>query len=201
MLVSIKIEFHTLTGFRCCLILDKITASYTLEEQHKLVEVQLSDYATKKVLADEALAIHEAMIPLTRELHSHENMAVLDMLTAEKLALLSDLQQFEDSTNDIQTIRESVEPIIWHHNLTLLNSLTSAKIAKWDKISDVETELQQFQDSTQHDQQIQNGTAIKIPFQWLSSDSHVTTLSDCNISNGTHIILPLPDVPITCIRW
>ena len=94
-------------------ILDNITASYTLEEQRKLAEIEPSDYATKKALADEALAIREAMIPLTRELHSHQNMAVLDMLTAEQLALLSGLQQFEDSTKyDIQTIRESVEPVI-----------------------------------------------------------------------------------------
>lgn len=118
-------------------VLDEITASYTLEEQRKLAEIQPSDYATKKALADEALAIREAMIPLTRELHSHENMAVLDMLTAEQLTLLDGLQQFEDSTKyDIQTIRESVDPVIsqahWHHNLTLLNSITAEKITKWD---------------------------------------------------------------------
>lgn len=290
--------------------------------------VNISNYATIERLNEEVLAIRESMIPLTRELHSHQNMAVLDTLTAEQLALLGDLQQFEDSTRyDIQTIRESVEPVIsqahWHHNLTLLNSLTSAKIAKWDEISDVETELQQFQDSVLYDQQnqndrilylenritllesqianennavtlfsagaevfdlygselftiynnaynsitdfsanyphflsadndyqisfsvddfgwdgmvyivctkelnlseksqismcyksgatdngdlyfvtkperidmpisvyvytqIQNGTAIKIPFQWLYSDSHITTLSDCNVSNGTY---------------
>ncbi len=168
-------------------ILDEITASYTLEEQRKLTEIQPSDYATKKALADEALAIREAMIPLTRELHSHENMAVLDMLTAEQLALLSDLQQFEDSTKyDIQTIRESVEPVIsqahWHHNLTLLNSLTSAKVAKWDKIPDVETELQQFKDSTQYDQQNQNDTIqmlenrITILESQLASGNNAVTL-------------------------
>ena len=118
-------------------VLDEITASYTLEEQRKLAEIQLSDYATKKALADEALAIREAMIPLTRELHSHENMAVLDLLTTEYLSLLDSLQQFEDSTKyDIQTIRESINPVIsqahWHHNLTLLNSITAEKITKWD---------------------------------------------------------------------
>lgn len=59
-------------------ILDATTASYTLEEQQKLVDFQPSDYATKQALADEALSIRESMIPLTRELHSHENMAVLD---------------------------------------------------------------------------------------------------------------------------
>ncbi len=118
-------------------VLDEITASYTLEEQRKLAEIQPSDYATKQALADEALAIREAMISLTRELHSHENMAILDMLTAEQLALLEGLQQFEDSTKYyIQTIRESVEPVIsqahWHHNLTTLNSITAEKITKWD---------------------------------------------------------------------
>ena len=127
-------------------VLDEITASYTLEEQRKLAEIQSSDYATKKALADEALAIREAMIPLTRELHSHENMAVLDMLTAEQLTLLGDLQQFEDSTKyDIQTIRESVEPVIsqahWHHNLTLLNSITAAKAAKWDSFENFGTQI------------------------------------------------------------
>ena len=127
-------------------VLDEITASYTLEEQHKLAEIQPSDYATKKALADESLAIREAMIPLTRELHSHENMAVLDMLTAEQLTLLGDLQQFEDSTKyDIQTIRESVEPVIsqahWHHNLTLLNSITAAKAAKWDSFENFGTQI------------------------------------------------------------
>ncbi len=127
-------------------VLDEITASYTLEEQQKLANFQPSDYATKQALADEALAIREAMIPLTRELHSHENMAVLDMLTAEQLTLLDGLQQFEDSTKyDIQTIRESVEPVIsqahWHHNLTLLNSLTSAKVAKWDSFENFGTQI------------------------------------------------------------
>ena len=147
-------------------VLDEITASYTLEEQRKLAEIQPSDYATKKALADEALAIREAMIPLSRELHSHENIAVLDMLTAEQLALLGGLQQFEDSTKyDIQTIRESVEPVIsqahWHHNLTLLNSITAAKVAKWDSLSQLESDFQQFQDSIQYDQQNQND-AIQI---------------------------------------
>ena len=118
-------------------ILDATTASYTLKEQQKLADFQPSDYATKQALADEALAIREAMIPLTRELHSHENMTVLDSITTEQAALLDSLQQFEDSTKyDIQTIRESVEPVIsqahWHHNLTTLNSITAEKITKWD---------------------------------------------------------------------
>ncbi len=73
-------------------------------------------------------------------------MAVLEMLTAEQLALLGWLQQFEDSTKyDIQTIREFVETVIsqahWHHNLTLLNSITAAKIAKWDSFENFGTQI------------------------------------------------------------
>ena len=185
------------------------------------VTPDMSEYATKKNLEDEILSVREAMIPLTRELHSHKNMAVLNETTAsytledkEKLAsiselvvdthldesssnpvanyvlalaidvlnvakhnhgnigtlekiteefmtLLGGLQQFEDSTKyEIQTIKESVEPVIsqahWHHNLTLLNSLTSAKIAKWDSVSQLESDLQQLCDSMQYDQQNQN---------------------------------------------
>ncbi len=161
-------------------VLDEITASYTLEEQRKLAEIQPSDYATKKALADEALAIREAMIPLTRELHSHENIAILDMLTAEQLALLGDLQQFEDSTKyDIQTIRESVEPVIsqahWHHNLTLLNSITAAKVAKWDSISQLESDFQQFQDSTQYDQQNQNDAILNLENRITILESKITS--------------------------
>ena len=127
-------------------VLDATTASYTLKEQQKLADFQPSDYATKQALADEALAIRESMIPLTRELHSHKNMTVLDSLTAEQMALLGGLQQFEDSTKyDIQTIRESVEPVIsqahWHHNLTLLNSITAAKVAKWDSFENFGTQI------------------------------------------------------------
>lgn len=60
--------------------------------------VDLSDYATIERLNEEVLAIRESMIPLTRELHSHKNMAVLNETTAsytleekEKLANISEL--------------------------------------------------------------------------------------------------------------
>lgn len=141
--------------------------------------VNLSNYATIEQLNEEILAIRESMLPLTRELHSHKNMAVLDMLTAEQLVLLGNLQQFEDSTkHNIQTIKESVEPVVsqahWHHNLTLLNSITSAKVAKWDEISDVETELQQFQDSVLYDQQNQNDKILYLENRITLLESQLT---------------------------
>ena len=161
-------------------VLDNITASYTLEEQQKLAEIQPSNYATKERLNEEILSVREAMIPLTRELHSHRNKAVLDSLTAEDVAMLGGLQRFEDGVQyDIQTIRESVEPVVsqahWHHNLTLLNSLTSAKIAKWDKVSEVDTELQQLRDFTQYDQQIQNDAILNLENRITILESKITS--------------------------
>lgn len=130
-------------------ILDAITASYTLEEQQKLADFQPSDYATKQALADEALSIRESMIPLTRELHSHENMAVLDSITAEQVAMFGDLQQFQDSTKyEIQTINEELFTLNsqrhTHENKEILDSLTAEQVA-------LLAGLQQFEDSTKYD--------------------------------------------------
>lgn len=130
-------------------ILDATTASYTLEEQQKLADFQPSDYATQKVLADEALAIRESMIPLTRELHSHKNMAVLDSLTDEQVAMFGDLQQFQDNTQyEIQTINEELFTLNsqrhTHENKEILDSLTA------DLMTDLQG-LQQFEDSTKYD--------------------------------------------------
>lgn len=42
-------------------------------------------------------------------------------------------------------MQESVEPVVsqahWHHNLTVLNSITAAKIAEWDSIATLKTQL------------------------------------------------------------
>lgn len=126
------------------------------------VTPDMSEYPKKLYVDDELLAIRESMIPLIRELHSHENMAALDLLTAEYLDLLDGLQQFEDITKyDIQTIRESVDPVIsqahWHHNLTILNGITAEKIAKWDnfgtQINGLSTRITVYSDL------VENGTA------------------------------------------
>ena len=133
-------------------ILDATTASYTLEEQQKLADFQPSDYATKQALADEALSIRESMIPLTRELHSHKNMTVLDSITAEQVAMFGDFQQFQDSTKyDIQTINEELFTLNsqrhTHENKEILDSLTADLMAELQG-------LQQFEDSTKYDIQV-----------------------------------------------
>ncbi len=63
-------------------VLDATTAPYTTEDQQKLAGITPETYATTEALEAEALSIREAMIPLTRELHSHTNKAVLDSISA-----------------------------------------------------------------------------------------------------------------------
>ena len=65
----------------------------------------------------------------TGDFHSHANKATLDAFTPELLQELSDLQQFEDSTNyDIHDIREALLPISsaahTHNNKDVLDSIT-----------------------------------------------------------------------------
>ena len=88
----------------------------------------------------------------------------------------NDLTSSGNTVNsEIQTVKDSVEPVVsqahWHHNLTLLNSLTSAKIAKWDKIS----ELQQLRDSTQYDQQNQNDAILNLENRITILESKITS--------------------------
>lgn len=109
----------------------------------------MSEYPKKSYVDDELLAIRESMIPLIRELHSHENMAVLDSLTAEQVAMFGDLQQFQDSTKyEIQTINEELFTLNsqrhTHENKEILDSLTTEQVALLGG-------LQQFEDSTQYD--------------------------------------------------
>ncbi len=127
-------------------ILDNTTASYTLEEQKKLAELNLSDYVTVRKLNDEILMVHEAITPIRLASHSHQNKELLDSLDADSLALLPDLQQFEDVTKyDIQTIKESIAPVVrqahFHENLAVLDGITADRIKKWDSISTLQTQL------------------------------------------------------------
>ncbi|MDE6664982.1 MAG: hypothetical protein K2K14_02170, partial [Ruminococcus sp.] len=97
----------------------------------------------------------------------------------------NDLTSLENTVNsEIQTVKDSVEPVVsqahWHHNLTLINSLTSAKIAKWDKISDIDIELQQLCDSTQYDQQNQNDAILNL-------ENRITIL-ESQLTNGNNAV-------------
>ncbi len=107
------------------------------------------------------------------------------MIESKFQTVESDLTALENTVNsEIQTVKDSVEPVVsqahWHHNLTLLNSLTSAKIAKWDKISDVDVELQQLRDSTQYDQQNQNDAILNL-------ENRITIL-ESQIASGNNAV-------------
>jgi len=127
-------------------ILDNTTASYTLEEQKKLADLNLSDYVTIRKLNDEILMVHESITPIRLASHSHQNKELLDSLDADSLALLPDLQQFEDTIKeDIHRIDEITQSINntahTHENLDILDGITADKIKKWDSISTLQTQL------------------------------------------------------------
>ena len=158
-------------------ILDNTTASYTLEEQKKLAELNLSDYVTVRKLNDEILMVHEAITPIRLASHSHQNKELLDSLDADSLALLPDLQQFEDVTKyDIQTIKESIAPVVrqahFHENLAVLDGITAEKIKKWDSISTMQTQMNSFSTAmTVYSEKVSNTTA-----RVCSAESEITAL-------------------------
>ena len=87
----------------------------------------------------EVQTIVETVIqPVADEAHSHDNKAVLDAITAELLADLSALQQFEDKTvYDIQTVNEEILNLQQykhrHNNQTVLDRITEALVTAMEE--------------------------------------------------------------------
>ena len=121
-----------------------------------------SDYVTIQKMNDEILMIHESITPIRENSHTHQNKELLDSLTADSLALLPDLQQFEDVTKyEIQTIKESLDPAVrqahFHENLDILDGITSAKISEWDSMK---SNINNFMNSmTVYSEKLGNTTA------------------------------------------
>ncbi len=137
----------------------------TEEEWLQSITPDLSPYITRvevlKIVDDKVHSSAPDLSPYVTRVETQK------LIESKFQTVENDLTSLENTVNtEIQTIKDSVEPVVsqahWHHNLTLLNSLTSAKIAKWDKISEVETELQQLRDSTQYDQQNQNDEILML---------------------------------------
>lgn len=135
----------------------------TEEEWLQSITPDLSPYITRvevlKIVDDKVHSSAPDLSPYVTRVETQK------LVESKFQTVENDLNSLEDTVNsEIQTVKDSVEPVVsqahWHHNLTLLNSLTSAKIEKWDKISDVETELQQLRDSTQYDHQNQNDSIL-----------------------------------------
>lgn len=137
----------------------------TVEEWLQSITPDLSLYITRvEILKIIDNKVHSSAPDLSLYVTRVETQKLIE---SKFQTVESDLTSLENTVNrEIQAIKDSVELIIlqahWHHNLILLNSLTSAKIAKWDRISNVETELQQFKDSTQYDQENQNDAILNL---------------------------------------
>ena len=102
--------------------------------------------------------VQDAVQPLLRQAHVHENLDVLDDLTADELSLLRALQAFEDDTTyNIQTFREAIaalnEKAHTHENQSALDQITAAKIAQWDgfgtQINGLSTKVTVYSEKTE----------------------------------------------------
>ena len=102
--------------------------------------------------------IQDAVQPLLQQAHVHENLNVLDDLTADELSLLRALQEFEDDTTyNIQTFREAIaalnEKAHTHENQSALDQITAAKIAQWDgfgtQINGLSTKVTVYSEKTE----------------------------------------------------
>ena len=102
--------------------------------------------------------IQAAVQPLLQQAHVHENLNVLDDLTADELSLLRALQAFEDDTTyNIQTFREAIaalnEKAHTHENQSALDQITAAKIAQWDgfgtQINGLSTKITVYSEKTE----------------------------------------------------
>ena len=109
--------------------------------------------------ADAVKALIQAAVqPLLQQAHVHENLNVLDDLTADELSLLRALQEFEDDTTyNIQTFREAItalnEKAHTHENQSALDQITDAKIAQWDgfgtQINGLSTKVTVYSEKTE----------------------------------------------------
>lgn len=111
-------------------ILDAVTAPYTAEEQSKLARITPDSYATTERLNEQILLVREAIAPLEHASHTHKNKAALDNLTAEDVAAVQGLPEFQKTTTDgIQTLSEAVDTVAadthQHSNKTVLDSIAA----------------------------------------------------------------------------
>ncbi len=119
------------------------------EEWLQSITPDLSPYITRvevlKIVDDKVHSSAPDLSPYVTRVETQK------LIESKFQTVENDLNSLENTVNsEIQSVKDSVEPVVsqahWHHNLTLLNSLTSAKIAKWDSISDFELRLQSLRD-------------------------------------------------------
>lgn len=106
----------------------------TAEEWLQSITPDLSPYITRvevlKIVDDKVHSSAPDLSPYVTRVETQK------LVESKFQTVETDLNSLENTVNtEIQAVKDSVEPVVsqahWHHNLTLLNSLTSAKIAKW----------------------------------------------------------------------
>ena len=125
-----------------------------LQKIEEITAPDMSDYPKKdeiQKMIEQTISELEISVPSDYEAirensHTHKNKELLDSLTAESLALIPDLQQFEDTVKeDIHRIDEITQSISnaahTHENFTVLDGITADKIKKWDSISTLQTQM------------------------------------------------------------
>ena len=141
-----------------------------LQKIEEVTAPDMSQYPKKdeiQNMIEQALKSSEIVISADYETirensHTHKNKDLLDSLTVESLALIPDLQQFEDVTKyEIQTIKEALDPAVrqahFHENLDILDGITSAKISEWDSMK---SNINNFMNSmTVYSEKLGNTTA------------------------------------------
>ncbi|MBR7083839.1 MAG: hypothetical protein IKI37_01490, partial [Oscillospiraceae bacterium] len=141
-----------------------------LQKIEEVTSPDMSEYPKKdeiQKMIEQALKSSEFVISADYETirensHTHKNKEFLDSLTAESLALIPDLQQFEDTVKeDIHRIDEIIQSINntvhTHENLDVLNGITADRVASWDSMK---TSINNFMNSmTVYSEKLGNTTA------------------------------------------
>ena len=115
--------------------------------------------------------------------HTHENQEILDSITAQNIADLNGLQQFEEGVRyEIQTVQQSIEPVVaqahWHHNLTILNGITQAKINEWNSVTNLKTQVNSLSSDLTFVQNKANHNADRLEADEATMDNIMLELAD-----------------------
>ena len=153
-----------------------------LQKIEEVTSPDMSEYPKKdeiQKMIEQKISELEISVPSDYEAirensHTHKNKELLDLLTAESLALIPDLQQFEDTVKeDIHRIDEIMQSINnaahTHENLAVLDGITADRVASWDSMK---TSINNFMNSmTVYSEKVSN-TAARVG----SAESEINAL-------------------------
>ncbi len=153
-----------------------------LQKIEEVTSPDMSEYPKKdeiQKMIEQTISELEISVPSDYEAirensHTHKNKEFLDSLTAESLALIPNLQQFEDTVKEdihrIDEIMQSINNTVHtHENLDVLNGITADRVASWDSMK---TSINNFMNSmTVYSEKVSN-TAARVG----SAESEINAL-------------------------